>query len=238
MAAGGEYGFLLDDIALAGGCKLDYSWLRLYDLDLAEASGERVKCEVFVSTYYSEGAERHGRDGSEIGFCDIRKVFVLDGEKEVPLAEWATRHRKERNTINKAAKNDGTYIWPGTWTYAAGGVKVKAAKSAPEGAACDVRSKSGMNDARVVLLRQEEPGIWDYAETRYRGECKAYLRQEAICAHLLAKEEQVRLEEERRWAQEERARLDEPELLRLKNGLKAHHSLKTEAGRRSAAPGG
>jgi hypothetical protein len=69
-----------------------------------------------------------------------------------------------RTVSSALAKADGSYVWPGTWTYAGGVLGVRAAKSAKPGSLCDVRSRDHMHDRRVVFKEQMYCGVWAYRE--------------------------------------------------------------------------
>jgi hypothetical protein len=194
MSAGKSYGFLLQDISVLGGEKgdtLDHAWLGIYDLDLCQANSERIRCEALVSEYYSEGAERHGGSAIGIGFSEIRNVRVLaggEGEEEVSLADYAKAARKRARERIKTQKAAGTYVWPGVWAFCGGDWKVKAAKTAAPGSPCDVMTKSGTNDRKVLLVSQVpgSPGFWDYEEAQWCKECESWSRVSARCQHLSA----------------------------------------------------
>lgn len=166
-ADGGKYGFLLVDITIPGGGYIDHAWLKLYWMDLAEVSGSEIRGNATVDEYWRAG-RLDGKycEYAELGtgFSDLDDVEVLVGETWMPIEEAATEVRKTRNKVTKRAKADGTYVWPGTWTYATGSIAVKAAKSAKVGARCAVKGRDAQNCRDVILTRQTHPGIWSYEE--------------------------------------------------------------------------
>lgn len=166
-ADGGQYGFLLTNISVPNGAYVDHCWLGVYHNDLATVSGHRIRCDASIHTYW-KASRIDGRyvecaeEGT--GIADINEVSVFVSGDWLSLDEAARRIRKSRAANVKAKKASGEYVWPGTWTYTTGNLKVKAAKSAVPGSLCDVRSRDGLRDKLVKLVTQVAPGVWGYEE--------------------------------------------------------------------------
>jgi hypothetical protein len=161
-----RYGFLLTDISIPEGVTIDHAWLGIYDLDLAQCSGERIRGTATVHEYWQakrlDGKyEEFGARG--IGFADLTEIEVLIDGGWVPLAVVATRFRRAAAARIKEQKQNGTYIWPGSWTCVNGRYLVKAAKSALSGSHCVVSSKNG-GDTDVTLTAMIRPGVWEYTK--------------------------------------------------------------------------
>lgn len=166
---GGQYGFLLTDVEIPEGGKIDHIWLRLYWDELAVVSGHVIRGLAHVDTYQKacriEG--RYIADGETgIGFSDLDAVEVLMGDEWTPLSVAATKIRKSRIAKIKQAKLDGTYVYPGKWTYATGSFLVKAAKSATAGSKCDVQARDPQYSRDVILTEQVAPGVWKFSEVK------------------------------------------------------------------------
>src|SRR5580658_7458328 len=85
---GGQYGFLLADIVLSTGERVDHCWLQIYNLDLAEISGERIRCMAKIDRYWKAGR----REGKYVEFAElgtgisgICDVCVREGDDWIPL---------------------------------------------------------------------------------------------------------------------------------------------------------
>jgi hypothetical protein len=145
----------------------DHAWLQIIWPDLAAVSGSTIRGRALIQKYFKAGRiDGHYEECAEIGtgIGDLDDVAVLVDGEWVPLEAAATRVRKRRAAKIKTAKADGSYVWPGTWTYVGGVVAVRAAESAKPGSLCDVRSRNSFHDKRVVLTRQSSCGIWAYSE--------------------------------------------------------------------------
>jgi len=162
---GPAYGFLLTHVTTPSGKDLtDHAWVQVQWLDLAAVSGSAIRARAYIHQYWKAGRiDGQYKECAEIGtgIGDLEDVTVLVGEDWMPLVAAATHARKRRAAEIRAAKSDGSYVWPGTWTYAGGLIAVRAAKP---GSLCDVRSRGNFHNKRIVLTRQSCCGIWAYSE--------------------------------------------------------------------------
>jgi hypothetical protein len=158
-SVGRAYGFLLGRVTTPSGDDLtDHAWLQIIWPDLAAVSGSTIRGRALIQKYFKAGRiDGHYEECAEIGtgIGDLDDVAVLVDGEWVPLEAAATRVRKRRAAKIKTAKADGSYVWPGTWTYVGGVVAVRAAESAKPGSLCDVRSRNSSHDKRVVLTLLE-----------------------------------------------------------------------------------
>jgi hypothetical protein len=166
-ADGGEYGFLLTSIQIESGATIDHCWLKVYDNDLAAVSGSTIRGQALIDKYW-KATRIDGRyveaGESGTGISGLAEVEVEVDGVWMPLDAAATLHRKARAAKVKAAKADGSYIWPGAWTMHGGDWLVKAAKSAVAGSLCDVRAARIEHSRYVTLVTQVSAGVWSWTE--------------------------------------------------------------------------
>lgn len=170
------YGYLLSDVQFPDGTKTDHIWVGGGEGNGCckwrkgtACLGYRIRFEAEVHTYVSEGSARRGRYEQSIGLGIVSSEIEIGVESELwkgwmPMPEAVKILAKSNSEARKSSKSSPDYVWPGSWTYATGELRVKAAKSANAGSKCSVRSRNGMNDKTVTLKTQEVAGIWSFVE--------------------------------------------------------------------------